>query len=1707
MFKRFMSLTLSFAIFLSATMININVNTVEVSAGSLGTIPSYDVDLSSSLTEGITGVPDYNVGTNTDSESALFDFSMALDPNGSTFEQGTYDLTYPLKDGVIMNMTVEKDSATEAVVTYNLTTSSGSTINYTETGAKPNFTIFASGSQTYENHATYASNGTVESGYYVVNKKRYDTEDSRDANGEPNTAVFHINKGTGYSFQYGGTYVSFLWNANTDEFQFYTKGLSNGNIYDVDLTFTSDSGTFQDISSVFTGMSVNRGTYLGDGQIATNGKFIAAPFANDDHFVNDTVTGSDIPGDTENGIRFGFTAPYTWDGKKYSYTNLSDEYDMNLNMSIGGRTLIINDVFGDLNANVGGTEGIECTSESINDVGQFYVNVKHLPIGVIYENVQLIPQIYQKGTTTPAVKYKSTDVPYGYVFTFPNYEVVQVNSQFYVRLTPFVSNNAGAVSAIKGTYLLKTDGEPSVTQWAETTADVYFPLSISSELNSGEKPIYQIFFNPLDIYSNISNVTFNEYIHSEKYEYEVPIETGDIKAPENFEVVDYSLSAIPGIDKEEEMLLSMEIKYDVATKSQLEKMLASSSTGEINIRYVLSSYLKPVANDTSKKPYTYVDLRIHEGADYEYTDPNTGEIVTTNLYVDYTLSYDEDFTDVFLEINDEKFLCEYRADADTEVYYAQFPFELYVKNVDANEGALTYTPTKFEYPNIYFLTVEAYEIDRDGETGANGFETATGGSVFDSITLNDVSYQEVPPPQNINIDNVTKTSMDVTWDLSAEGLSTYLLDVYTPTELKDIANNIGEADGVNKLDAYYNIYIGTEENFMLDQFSEYPLPDSLNDGDTTRIEYSYNIDADTLANPYELDVLTDNDGSDISAIDVLRQTNGVVMLEHYPIFNEESSTGDYNTDTYTALQQVYSNRTNLDNMLSIVGLDKNEKYYIYVDLVVENQINDNQRAKISSILSPLVGETTLSDTDVPEDKYKVPPSPVLEVDETSVDSAKIKWDPIVVKDSDGNSSEVQYDILRLQGAQMPDKYLTTKESFSTTWEDFVPDNAVSKKGYRTDIGQTENIKEYNESNKSFASTDDAELDETIISLLDNGLSPNQVYFYYVRTVRVTTDEDGNELLVYSNWSRISVTTKNVQSPTNLKINTIYETYDPMSEVVLNFDAPIIDVSKLGISYNLYYTVKEDGGTWSEDILMNPDKLRAGVTSTTDTYTNFNYKVTGLKNGTSYTFKVRMVDNTTGASSLYSNEARAKTDIDQEDYDNGNEIDNWEDYIIDKLMDLINGDYWVVNDTSGQKDIVYREEKFPGVISSSKDRFVTLVIADDTDINNYYIPASSYQLLCDNGMGLKIIYQNTEFYLTPKALTDSLTSAKKDVSDGDISDYYIKLSVSGYASGAINGESTLSDVMTISVSTVGFDTTIKAFEKESYNLLLSLLSTNVDMDDLMDDIEEYVEDGKSALEIQQLVFDNLPDVSDELLDEIGELFEDELSGSKYNNKIEKLDGQMTISLLNADSNVTANAYYSQNGNWALKSLYSYGNMRTLSTYDLGIYVFTGKVLSLPGLDGLPYADNVKDLFIKYGLDAYLGSGSTFSTSQTMTGYMAIGSVAKMMGMSDLEAPVEFLKSKGITASERTSRTDLKAGDMIYYFMAVYENKTGTDIDNINVTNYSATANMTGLNNQNKKAIQVATQVGLIRDPNFNANATMTVLDFLYYLNRLDELVNL
>lgn len=1765
MFKKLLSLVLSASVFLSTVAVDFQ-NNKQVVYGASG-ISTYKSSFSKALSEGsATNTPVNITNTNMQKENAFFEMSMEKDPSGANFSTGTYILSYPVKDNVLLNVTVDKDSDANATVTYKFTdATTGKNINYTEssTGTKDYF-IYSSAVSMYQAHSAFAPNGTVASKNYVVTSKINDTTDPRDvkaissADGAP---TFHITKGTGYSFKYNGINAHIKWNDNDNTFQFYSDGFLNGNLYDVNLTYNTYGTTdalYTDSKKIFTGMNLSKGVYKGDG-ILTD-KFMAGPFADsatdDDtslavtkYFSKDIVDSSTNPegvGKEENGIRFGFTIPMEWDGKAYKKP-LSAPYTMDLRMDIAGRqvnmTNILNSSLKAVVTPPSGADGyaFKATVTPVSTAGktsdsQFYMTLSDIPEGAIFRNVSLFPTIKYNGVDK-SVQYPTyTEVPYGYIFSFPKYKITKINSQLYVELEPFRDklNDASLKSYedVEGIYLLKTDDAPSVTQLSDGSQNMFFPITLSPDA-TGSSATFQIFFNPrAKIFDDIFDVDYTDYIHSEKYKYTVLEASGDLAMPENFVINDYSLSQTGDLSKYSEMTLSLDMEWNLASKASIDKMLEDSPTGEITVKYRLTNYLEPSAG-SPLYDYTYVEIKLNRE---DPSDPDSKVMAT------YTLAYDEAMTNLVMPVADPVELELFNDNAtNSEMYKAHVMFDVRASHKDPTPvpDPINPSPIYFEYPNIYFMTVNAIELDRDGSGPLKEEDKTAYKSTMESITLNDIAELEVPPPQNLTISNTNRTYFDLDWTLSGSGISQFLLDKYTPTQLSDISKNIGNNGAtpeVNNLDVYYDLYICSYETYMKNKFSTFPLPDTKNTSTPNRKGVSYIIDGQKLTD-YNIfmqdDTVTFEDGTEISGkapsstngksglpIDYLRGQDGVVMIEHYPIFDKDRSTGDYNADTYKALQDIVdAQNVNLKNNLSLYGLDENTKYFVYADLVVVTDNADSltaptKRVVTSSKLSPLVGTTTLSDTTVPDDNDKIPPAPILKLVSTSVDSVKISWDPVKVINSDGTNSVIEYDIIRTEGYQIPDKFLTTRDSFKQTYDKYVPENVPSKSGYRTDIkgefntatpaSSYEFVREYDSLADNFIKTAKAIVEPTIVTFTEKSLSPNRVYFYYVRTIRTAPDGTSS----YSTWSRISGTTSNIKSPTNLTINTRYQTYEPKTEVVLNFDAPILDTTKIGVDYDFYYTIREDGGEFSAPILMNADMLRSNVVSQNqkDSITNFNYKISNLKSGTSYTFKVKMVDKGNGASSLYSNEARAKTDMDQDDYDDNTDTDNWVDFLISLLKKIFDDDYFITEDTNGKREVIYREEKFPGVIAKSTDTFVTLVPCKDNALNTYYISAKSYEMLNAKNMGLKVVYENTEYYLSPSALSDVLNGAKKDVDAEKTKDFYIKLEVSGYASGAINGEPLLSDVMTVAVSAVGFSVPIKQFERDAYAKLIASFDTDEDLESVKEKIAEYVKNNKTELEIQQILIDEIPELSKDFLSKVDTLFHNDLAGSKYNYNIENLDGQLAISLLNVDPETSANAYTKKSDNWIMQNVISAGVNRTVLTHQTGVYVFTGKVISLPGLD-VPYQDTIKSLFNKYGLDAYLGSGNTFNKDAKLTGQMVMGSCARLMGMKPTDDPITFLKSKGISASERTARSTIKSGDMIYYLMKVYENKTGTKIENMNVTNYGATANMKGLTNQNKKAIQIATQIGLIKDKNFNANYEMKVIDFLYYLNALNEITKL
>ncbi len=265
------------------------------------------------------------------------------------------------------------------------------------------------------------------------------------------------------------------------------------------------------------------------------------------------------------------------------------------------------------------------------------------------------------------------------------------------------------------------------------------------------------------------------------------------------------------------------------------------------------------------------------------------------------------------------------------------------------------------------------------------------------------------------------------------------------------------------------------------------------------------------------------------------------------------------------------------------------------------------------------------------------------------------------------------------------------------------------------------------------------------NILDKTLSPNQVYFYYIRTVRIVDGKD----VAYSVWVPLSVTTKNVEGPKNLKVERGAE-YNKKSEVVISFDIPKMNLDLIGTEYEIQYSLKKDTGSWGTDKTMEKSGLTFKDNADGKTI-RVTYKIKGLDSGSMYTIRVRLLNKVMNSVSMYSNEVDHRTDGDNQDNEYDSSVDSWEENFKDLVEGLKKDPYWYTQNTISNTTVIYRPEYFDNILSESSTSIINLLDGIGGSRKEYYIPASAIIKAFDQNKGFKATYKGMDVILILKIL--------------------------------------------------------------------------------------------------------------------------------------------------------------------------------------------------------------------------------------------------------------------------------------------------------------------------------------------------------------------
>jgi len=452
----------------------------------------------------------------------------------------------------------------------------------------------------------------------------------------------------------------------------------------------------------------------------------------------------------------------------------------------------------------------------------------------------------------------------------------------------------------------------------------------------------------------------------------------------------------------------------------------------------------------------------------------------------------------------------------------------------------------------------------------------------------------------------------------------------------------------------------------------------------------------------------------------------------------------------------------------------------------------------------------------------------------------------------------------------------------------------------------------------------------------------------------------------------------------------------------------------------------------------------------------------------------------------------------------------------ELEKLLRTPYWVTQNTRTNVEVVYRSSMFGALMAETTSGWLDLTTDGNTTASgfDYYIPAASYIMANEQNKGFRLVRDGIEVIFSPYALHTNNNVIMPDVAEElkrkNIDDYFVRLSINftAHSSVLIDGDEALTDMVAASVTIVGMSQTEKAWDTANYNLLVDEVKRVLESQLTKDQIAAYIrraingdvidEDfSKMILGIAQEVRERFHTVT------ISNRLQSVIRNRKTFN-IDRFDAPVIIAAnLDESESMTIRGYQRIAREWVAREVVDFSGGKAIYATSPGEFIFVGRIIRIPGLDGEENAGQTIGIVAKYGLDEFFGSGASININADATRYMLIGSISRIAGSARGSDPYAYLQSRGHNISNRNEHNPITTEESLYLVMVLYELKTNTAVDTITIRNYSATANINGITERYKKSVQAAFELGLYSNRNMNPRGFITIGEVLDMLTKLDS----
>jgi len=1419
-----------------------------------------------------------------------------------------------------------------------------------------------------------------------------------------------------------------------------------------------------------------------------------------------------------------------------------------------------------------------------NDIYPDRVRIKvgNLAPSVLHEfgQIQMIPMTQGAGTDNFVARSTTFAGRGNPITTFLDFNIVPIGGRMNVQIVPF--NMHMPTGPLQGWYQMRTgqfvDTDPGGFAENLSTHFVHGETLVLFPLLERFPSTFDIVFHVDDISGSAAvSVPSNRLIRSQVVTW-TPGDVPPIGIPGNFRVIkdgsERHVSLTPQLVPPDAPPaeapdwgrwigdLSFWMEWDIGRGQDIEDLLDMTDNEEVVIEYMVNLSMAPDTNHETYEDYLHVVTTIRRVPGNPLPQvSHVGQFTNRSTYGRSPI-INVGPEDIRMRINpvtgqDMYFVALHILTDAVHLYRPISPPPPFIRN-------------ELRFPNVYFMNVRllAWQYWENGNfTGHN----ATGGqagrrggipSLFDYVVLDDMTEMGPPPPANLQVvaDERPETApaFTVIYDIPLDAIRTYLATGYNVETLFTV-----------------NLYVSQFEDALMDTF--FPQGSSLNENyrvtrgsDTAPPLNSHVVyyDWDQHPAPDDPRALGQVDMSDPNIQRVLRGEcndvpTGVVRISDIPVLrnqagpdmplgspvNSRIGAGVSQAELQTAIDAmnfilnppVPNPPANYRQLINLTNLDENRRYFIFADLVVHQFVSGSAlniasagddlvwHKDTTSILSSIGSGTTVGTPQEPDPGLVGPPAPEnlrAPVEHRAQTAASILWNPIFPAPGE-QGVRIEWEIIRIRdGTRMTDEQMQSRQlHLPSFFADEI--NSFEKYAWATNTSGGNRYMTFLPSNEVISEPNarfdfDFE-DSENITFRDMTLSPNRLYFYYVRTVRIVTLQDPQlgtvESRSVSNWVEVPVTTFPVTPPENLRVEDgeiLRPGIDLQTQILVSWEhedmARILQA--MGTDFAFQYRIRESEGAW-RDITTASALQMTNANLDPGNPRRIRYMMSGLDAGVVYQMQVRLRDIVSDDHSLWSNTITFVTDFPQEDTDLDRDIDDWNEFIWRKLQELLLRPFWFAQNTPTSSIMVYRpDDIFAGLMLESPGAIPFY----NTDVNNQiiYVPASVIRDANENRRGFSTRYSDLDILFAPSFLNVDHNQALIDMlrilnaRNSDISDYFVRMEFTRTPGPELFGVPGITRQTNVSMSLVATNDNIRnirTWERNVRDRATSIVN-NVSSDPVLrQNVRNLLLDGTEPEEMLDFVDTVVARASREIERMISDDLHTRTNGilSHETRNITEFNAAMHVVVTTVQEDTSVNAFRHQTNQWVPLTTVEYHNGRAITSSTPGSFAFTGRTVTIPGITEVPRASSVISIVARYGLEDLFGLNADLE--QNANRQMVIGSMARIAGAPHgADLMTWAVENLNVNMSSRNATGLIQRQEAIAVVMAVYEHRTNSPVNTIMIRNFQNTAGMQ-LDNRYAQAVRAAFEIEMVSDTTFDPAGPITIGEFLNILAELTSRVPL